>query len=350
MNICKHYTWHQILYTPENIRWLYEMLIYTRRLIDHVHFPFSEHFESFKRISYALRTTENKLYNRCSMDIQRPNPKYIDLPEYILKYCIQHNHYEFTREFVKKHPGIQHSEVFHHNAHPKLITLLCESSHLGINLLFLNIFTMDNLFLLKYIIREGFDPESIDWEGSTMFSKSMHILRYMHRHGYDMHRIDEKIFRYSVKGIPYHNMSFSKQRFRFIMRRFRPNVRARNSEALLYACAYGCFYMVRRLIAAGCSPRCNNDLPLYWASVKGHYRIVKYLVGLGADVRSVDYRAYRYMIDLERYDGSASGERVCNPKIVQYFDSLGFNAQTVPPENPDIYEYPLIRPFSAVYK
>jgi len=63
-------------------------------------------------------------------------------------------------------------------------------------------------------------------------------------------------------------------------------------QALLESCQYGHTNLVKYLVTMGANIRTDDHYPLLLASKYGHYRLVKYLVNNGCDLRANHYAAF----------------------------------------------------------
>src|SRR5690606_34115855 len=70
--------------------------------------------------------------------------------------------------------------------------------------------------------------------------------------------------------------------------------RAKNPEYIVaYAASNGHLEVVKYLVGLGADIHANNEYALRWAAENGHLEMVKYLVGLGADIHVDNEQALR---------------------------------------------------------
>ena len=89
------------------------------------------------------------------------------------------------------------------------------------------------------------------------------------------------------------------------------DIRSGNDFAVRLASADGHLEVVKYLVSLGADIRCFDDYAVRWASRNGHLEMVKYLVSIGADIRSQD----DFAVQWASYNGHL--------ELVKYLVSLG---------------------------
>ena len=80
------------------------------------------------------------------------------------------------------------------------------------------------------------------------------------------------------------------------------DIRSNNDYAVKWASENGHLEMVQYLISIGADIRSQNDYAVRWAAGNGHLETVKYLVSVGADIRCLTPYQQKYILFCQKME------------------------------------------------